>query len=138
MRRWMIIALGVMAAFLLIAGCSARKEKTGDSVEAYHKIDAETAKEMMDAGGVTIVDVRTKEEYEEGHVPGAILIPNEEIDKEEPEALSDKEAVILVYCRSGRRSKAASDKLVEMGYQNIYDFGGIIDWTYETVTGEKE
>lgn len=99
---------------------------------AYHKISAAEAKEMMDQSEVTIVDVRTLEEYKEGHVPGAINIPNEEILDTEPELLKDKDATLLVYCRSGRRSKDASDKLVKMGYKNVYDFGGIIDWNYDT------
>lgn len=99
---------------------------------AYHKISAAEAKEMMDQSEVTVVDVRTLQEYEEGHVPGAINIPNEEIMDTEPELLNDKDATLLVYCRSGRRSKDASDKLVGMGYKNVYDFGGIIDWNYDT------
>ena len=99
---------------------------------AYHKISAAEAKEMMDQSEVTIVDVRTLQEYKEGHVPGAVNIPNEEILDTEPELLNDKDATLLVYCRSGRRSKDASDKLVKMGYKNVYDFGGIIDWNYDT------
>ncbi|WP_125142598.1 rhodanese-like domain-containing protein [Clostridium transplantifaecale] len=99
---------------------------------AYHKISAAEAKEMMDQTEVTVVDVRTLQEYKEGHVPGAINIPNEEIQDTEPELLNDKDAMLLVYCRSGRRSKDASDKLVKMGYKNVYDFGGIIDWNYDT------
>ncbi len=99
---------------------------------AYHKIPAAEAKEMMDQSEVTIVDVRTLQEYQEGHVPGEVNIPNEEILDTEPELLNDKDATLLVYCRSGRRSKDASDKLVKMGYKNVYDFGGIIDWNYDT------
>lgn len=99
---------------------------------AYHKISAAEAKEMMDQSEVIIVDVRTLQEYQEGHVPGAVNIPNEEILDTEPELLNDKDATLLVYCRSGRRSKDASDKLVKMGYKNVYDFGGIIDWNYDT------
>lgn len=99
---------------------------------AYHKISAAEAKEMMDQSEVTIVDVRTLQEYKGGHVPGAINIPNEEILDTEPELLKDKDATLLVYCRSGVRSKDASDKLVRMGYKNVYDFGGIIDWNYDT------
>ncbi|MCC8024008.1 MAG: rhodanese-like domain-containing protein [Clostridium sp.] len=100
---------------------------------AYHKISPEEAKEMMDGKEATVVDVRTPEEYEEGHIPGAVNIPNEEIGDTEPDLLKDKDAVLLIHCRSGVRSKAASDKLVELGYTQIYDFGGIIDWPYETV-----
>lgn len=99
---------------------------------AYHKISAAEAKEMMDQSEVTIVDVRTLQEYKEGHVPGAVNIPNEEILDTEPELLNDKDATLLVYCRSGVRSKDASGKLVKMGYKNVNDFGGIIDWNYDT------
>lgn len=128
---------------LLLNGCSSSDR--GSSSEAasspepdksYHKITAAQAKEMMDAGGVIIVDVRTAEEYAEKHIPGAILVPNESIADEPPSALPDPEAVLLVYCRSGVRSRQASDKLVDLGYTNIYDFGGIIDWPYETVSGQ--
>lgn len=100
----------------------------------YHKISAGDAKKMMDTGEPFIlVDVRTDMEFAEGHIEGAILIPNETIKDQQPALLPDKDATILIYCRSGNRSKQASDKLIEMGYTNIYDFGGIIDWTYGLV-----
>lgn len=102
--------------------------------QAYHRITAEEAKSMMDGGGVIVVDVRTENEYKAGHIPGSILVPNETIDQEAAEVLPDKDAVLLIHCRTGVRSKQASDTLVEMGYQNIYDFGGIVDWPYDTVT----
>lgn len=102
----------------------------------YRTITAEQAKSMMDADkSLLVVDVRTQEEYAQGHISGALLIPNETITDQPPEKLSDKDAVILIYCRSGNRSKQASQKLLDMGYTQIYDFGGIIDWPYETVTG---
>ena len=88
---------------------------------------------MAKNDGHVIVDVRRKDEYDAGHIPGAILIPNEEIDKTRPEELPDLNQTILVYCRSGRRSKEASEKLAQMGYTNIYEFGGIITWPGETV-----
>ena len=87
--------------------------------------------------GHVIVDVRRQDEYISGHIPGAILIPNESIGTEPPTELPDKDQVILVYCRSGRRSKEAAGKLAEMGYTYIYEFGGIITWTGETVMGEE-
>lgn len=105
---------------------------------AYRKITAEDAKKLMDQGGVTIVDVRTPEEYAEAHVPGAINIPNENIGSQQPEALPDQEAALIVYCRTGRRSKEASDKLLTLEYKNISDMGGIMDWTYETERGEAQ
>lgn len=103
---------------------------TADS--SYHKITAQEAKSMMDRGGATIVDVRTPEEFALGHVPGALLLPNETIGSAPPRVLPDQEAALLIYCRSGQRSKNAALKLVQLGYTHIYDFGGIIDWPYET------
>ena len=101
----------------------------------YHKITSEEAKNKIGEGGVTVVDVRTAEEYAEKHIPGAILVPLQSIGKEPPEALPDKNAILLVYCRTGIRSKQASDKLSDLGYTQIYDFGGIADWPYETESG---
>ena len=101
----------------------------------YQQVTQEKAKEMMKADdGHIIVDVRRQDEYDSGHIPDAILIPNESIGTEKPKELSDLDQVILIYCRSGRRSKEASQKLADMGYTNIYEFGGIIDWTGEIVT----
>ena len=100
-------------------------------------ITAEKAYEMMQSGDdLTIVDVRTEEEYAEGHIEGAIVIPNETIGTEEIEELSDKDATLLIYCRSGRRSAQAAQKLVDLGYTNVYDFGGIVDWPFEVVQSE--
>ena len=96
-------------------------------------ITAEEAKEIMDTEeGYIILDVRTQEEYDQGHIPGAILIPDTEIETKAEEVLTDKDQLILVYCRSGRRSKIAAEALVELGYTNIKEFGGIIEWPYET------
>lgn len=127
----------LLAAVLLLTACGAAPAaREDDASDAYHKITAEEAKEMIDAGGVTIVDVRTAEEYAAGHIPDAVLVPNEDIGEEQPEVLPDLDAVLLVHCRTGVRSKQASDKLVDIGYQNVYDFGGIVDWPYDTVAGE--
>ena len=79
--------------------------------------------------------MRTEQEFQEGHIPHAVNIPNETIGKEPPELLADKDQMILVYCRSGRRSKEAAQKLVDMGYNNIVEFGGIIEWKGEVVSG---
>lgn len=96
-------------------------------------ISASEAKEIMDTQeNYVILDVRTQEEYDEKHIPGAILIPDYEISQKAESILTDKDQLILVYCRSGRRSKNASLELVESGYTNIKEFGGIIDWPYET------
>ena len=91
----------------------------------------------MEAGGATVVDVRTAEEYGESHIPGAVLVPLDTIGSQRPAALPDTGAELLVYCRSGVRSRAAAEQLVALGYQQVYDFGGIIDWPYETVRGEE-
>ena len=100
---------------------------------SYTTIKAEQAKQMMDEGMVTIVDVRTKSEYEAGHVKDAILIPNESIGDSEPMELTDKDATILIYCRTGVRAAKAAQKLADLGYKNVYSFGGIVDWPYEIV-----
>ncbi len=100
----------------------------------YQKITPEQAREMMQGQEAYILlDVRTEEEFAQGHIEGALLLPDYEIAQKAEEELPDKEAVILLYCRSGRRSEAAARKLVELGYTNVYDFGGIIDWPYDTV-----
>ncbi len=95
-------------------------------------ITAEEAKEIMDSEeGYIILDVRTQEEYDDGHIPGAIVISHEEIAEKAEKVLTDKNQLILVYCRSGRRSKIAAEALVKLGYTNILEFGGIIGWPYE-------
>ena len=136
-----------MIPFLLIAmfitGCSDRGQvMDGDGMFQkieYTQITQEEAKQMMEQDdGHVIVDVRRQDEYDEGHIPGAILIPNESIEGEPPKELPDQDQTILVYCRSGRRSKEASQKLADMGYSNVYEFGGIIDWTGDIEKGEDE
>ena len=113
------------------------KEKSPEAV--YRKLSQKDAKARMDSGDdIIILDVRTPEEYEEKHIPGAILIPNEEIESEPLEQLSDLDQEILVYCRSGNRSAQAAKKMVEAGYTNVYDFGGINEWAYDTETGTGE
>ena len=120
----------LLLAVLLLAACGQDKENNQGAV--YMNITAEEAKEIMDSEeGYIILDVRTREEYDEGHIPGAILIPNTEIEEKAEGVLTDKDQLILVYCRSGRRSKIAAEALVELGYTNIKEFGGIIDWPYE-------
>ena len=111
---------------------------TKDNKEAeYMNITAEEAKKIMDTESEYVVlDVRTEEEFAQGHIPGAILIPDYAIREKAETALPDKDALILVYCRSGRRSKNAAQILAELGYSNIREFGGIMSWPYETVAGE--
>ena len=131
-----LILLLAAAILLITTGCSAIPPQNNAAAASYTQISQEKAAEMMakDDGHV-IVDVRRQDEYEEGHIPGAILIPNESIENDRPEELPDLDQIILIYCRSGRRSKEASQKLADMGYKNIYEFGGITDWTGDIVTG---
>ena len=123
MKRFMLFLL---LPVLMLSACTA--EEAG-----YLNITADEAKRIMDTQeGYIILDVRTQEEYEQLRIPGAILIPNDEIRERALTELPDKDQLILVYCRSGRRSKLAAEILVELGYTNIREFGGIIDWPYET------
>ena len=135
--QFMLIALLI----LMLTGCADKEGQIMDGDGMFQKVEYKQisqneAREMMakDDGHV-IVDVRREDEYAEGHIPGAILIPNESIEDTPPKELPDLDQIILVYCRSGRRSKEAARKLVDMGYANVYEFGGIIDWTGEI---EKE
>ncbi len=130
----LIPLLAVLAALLVFASCAPKAP-----VAEYHKNTAEQAKERLDSGDeLILLDVRTQEEFDAGHIDGAILLPNETIiDSEQPDILPDLDAEILIYCRSGNRSAQAAKKLVAQGYTNVYDFGGIIDWPYETVTGSN-
>ena len=123
--------LSILLAVLLLTGCAAPAE--GGS---YRQISMNDAVMMMEEeSGYIILDVRTSEEFADKHIPGARNIPNEAIGTEELPELPDKDQLILVYCRSGNRSKQASEKLVALGYTNIVEFGGIIDWPGETITG---
>lgn len=125
MRKVILLFLAVM----LLTACG----QTTENVQAaFVSITAKEAKEMMDTeDGFVILDVRTREEYDTGHIPGSVLIPNTEIEAQAEKALPDKRQLILVYCRSGRRSKLAAQILADLGYTNVKEFGGIIDWPYE-------
>jgi len=126
MKKLTLLLLAVM----LLTACGQAKENDQEAV--YVNITAEEAKQIMDSEeGYIILDVRTQEEYDQGHIPGAVVISHEEIAEKAEEVLTDKDQLILVYCRSGRRSKLAAEALVELGYTNIKEFGGIIDWPYE-------
>ena len=127
-KKWILLFLGL----LLLTACGAPTKNDQELV--YLNITAEEAKKLMDSEeGCIILDVRTREEYDQGHIPGAILIPNTEIEAKAADLLPDKEQLILVYCRSGRRSKLAAQSLAALGYTNIREFGGILDWPYEVV-----
>ena len=121
----------VFAALMLLTACGQNKENAQGA--GYVNITAEQAKEIMDTQeGYIILDTRTQEEYDESHIPGAILIPYDEVTEKAEGVLTNKDQLILVYCRSGRRSKIAAEALVKLGYTNIKEFGGIINWPYET------
>ena len=118
----------------LCGGCTAPQGNDGQGDKnAYEQISQERAKALMDGEeGYIILDVRTEEEFAAGHIAGAILIPDYEIETRAGELLPDKHQLILVYCRSGRRSKNAASALAKMGYTRVKEFGGIIDWPYGT------
>ena len=124
----------ILMALLLLSGCAAQAQKE----QSYRQIDMDEAIAMMEAeNDYIILDVRTPEEFSEKHIPGAINVANETIGSEEIPELPDKDQLILVYCRSGNRSKQASEKLVALGYTNIVEFGGINDWPGEVVSGAE-
>lgn len=126
-KRFLIALLTFTLPFGCV-GCS-----DGSSV-SYDQISGAEAKALMDSeSGYIIIDSRERYEYDEGHIPGAILIPYGEITDRAEKELPDKDQLILVYCRSGRRSKIAAEELVKLGYTNVKEFGGIIDWEYEIV-----
>lgn len=132
MKSKNLLILFLILIITTLSGCSSKQDS---SAPGYSIITAKEAKEMMDQDStITILDVRTEEEYNTGHIEGAIFIPDTEILEKAEETLTDKSATILVYCRSGRRSALAAADLVELGYTNVYDFGGIIDWKYNVVT----
>ena len=161
MKRRVIAAAAAAILLLLPGGCSGKTQPTQDTQPTqqtqetqetrppqnteettmkghWEQISQEDAAQRMTMReNLLIVDVRRQDEYEAGHIPGAVCVPNEEIGTEMPAALPDLNQVLLVYCRSGRRSKEAAEKLAQIGYTNIYEFGGILDWTGETVAGAE-
>lgn len=132
MKRFSVILILIITCTAILYGCTSGGEnKMGNS---YEQITPAVAKEIMDnENGYVILDVRTQEEFDEAHIDGAILIPDYEIADKAESVLKDKDQLLLVYCRSGRRSKNAASELVSLGYTNVKEFGGIIDWPYETV-----
>ena len=132
-KKTKILIAGIVVGVIAVAAVGIKQHVTADQEGAeYTSITMEDAKEIFqEKGDYLIVDVRRADEFAEGHIPGAINIANEDIVSSEPEELPDKDQVIYVYCRSGNRSKQASEKLAAMGYTNIVEFGGILDWTGE-------
>ena len=140
MKRLTLILLPAviaLTAVLILTGCgSSADDKTADDKKTYSQVSPEEAAAMMEEEtDYIILDVRTQEEYEDRHIPDAVCIPNETIGSAEIPELPDKDQLILVYCRSGNRSKQAAEKLVSLGYTNVVEFGGINSWPGETVSG---
>ena len=135
MKRTRRMMIAIFGALLLLTGCVSQTDPTQAPASTYQQItQAEAVERMAQEDGHVIVDVRRQDEYDAGHIPGAILIPNESIETTPPAELPDKAQIILVYCRSGRRSKEAAQKLADMGYANVYEFGGILTWEGEITT----
>ena len=132
-KKTKILIAGIAVGVIAVAAVGIKQHVTADQEGAeYTSITMEDAKEIFqEKGDYLIVDVRRADEFAEGHIPGAINIANEDIVSSEPAELPDKDQMIYVYCRSGNRSKQASAKLAAMGYTNIVEFGGILDWTGE-------
>lgn len=130
MRKFLFVML---AAFCLLCACGAEETTLGERTD-FRQISQEEAKTMMSADGeAVILDVRTQEEYDSGHIKGAVLLPVDEITEETArEVIPTKDTQVLVYCRSGNRSVTASEALVQLGYREVYEFGGIQTWPYET------
>lgn len=120
----------------VVSGTTTSAEESTSADAEYVKITATEAKALMDEGNVIVLDVRSQEEFDAGHIAGAIRLAYGEFPDKLATVLPDKDATILVYCRSGHRSKIASDMLIEAGYTHVKDFGGIIDWPYEVVTAD--
>lgn len=142
MNKTIIIILALIIILFLLffvskafaSGTSETSTDVGKKKAPYRKISAQEAKKMMDSGqSLIVLDVRTPGEFAAGHIKGAINIANETIGNERPSLLPEIDATILVYCRSGARSAQASKKLLALGYTEVYDFGGIINWPYEVV-----
>ena len=132
--KGLIAMLFITICLFGITGCNSDKPTVTESGNSYEQISAAEAKKLMDSEtDFAIVDARTQEEFDAGHIEGAIMIPEYEIEAKAESLLPDKDQLILVYCRSGRRSKIASEALVGLGYTNVKEFGGIIDWPYEMV-----
>lgn len=131
-----ILIIGIILILVLLQNSDpkdeTKKEKDTMEIQEYREITADKAKEMMDNQDVVILDVRTEAEYRAKHIKDAVLIPLDQVEDLAEIELPEKEKTILVYCRSGQRSRVASQMLVELGYTNVYEFGGIIDWPYET------
>ena len=140
--------LAILLSAVMLAGCTAgtdspqatptataETQSTEPAQAAYQTIIPEDAKALIGTSGVVLLDVRTKDEFDEAHIDGATLVPYDAIDQNVDKLPQDKDTTVIVYCRSGRRSAIAAETLLGMGYTQVFDLGGIQDWPYETVTG---
>jgi len=138
MKQYIYLGLILILAFTIITGCASKNDdenSKNNTSNDYEQITPDEAKLLMDSkDDFIILDVRTEEEYDIEHITNAILIPDYEITEKAESILTDKDQLILVYCRSGRRSKNAASTLATLGYTNVKEFGGIIDWKYDTIT----
>ena len=126
-KRRIVSIIAALVFLLAVSGCSVPEEGSD-----YMNISQKKAKEMMEnLEEFVLLDARTEEEFSEGHIPGAIVIPHDEIFERAEAEIPEKDVPVFVYCRSGNRSKTASEALSDLGYSEIYEFGGIIDWPYE-------
>ena len=139
---FLVVSLILLAA--LVSGCTAAVKSPAetqapaadaDMGAVYHSITPEEAKALLDGQeDVILLDVREQSEFDAGHIPGAVLLPSGYVSTRAAEVLPDKDQTILVYCRSGNRSRTAANTLVNLGYTQVYDLGGIMNWPYEVVT----
>jgi phage shock protein E len=131
---FIVLLVGTLSGCITTNNRASIKETNGSNQKVFWNITPEEAKKRLDSEkDIILLDVRTKEEFESGYIPGAVLIPLDRLEEEAASILKDKEATILVYCRSGNRSVTASNILIRQGYTKIYNLGGIIDWPYEIV-----
>lgn len=134
--------LGVLAMTLIFGAgfyvAWAQNAESGSKKNQYQTISpAEARKRLDNEKGIVLLDVRTPEEYREGHVPGSILLPVDELEAKIAGIIPDKQTTVFVYCRSGRRSAIAANTMIKLGYSSVYDLGGIVDWPYQTEKGNK-
>ena len=136
MKKMLILC---MTLIFILTGCrNTDSVRNTEQKAGYEQVSMEEGLELMqEDSGYILLDVRRTDEFEGGHIPGAINIPNESIGTEEIAELTDKNQTIYVYCRSGNRSKQASQKLVDLGYTNVIEFGGIIDYSGEIAKGRQ-
>ena len=143
-KQYILAACALFLFTCLFSGCGKEPEKAAEEateegkVMVYEEISQEEAKDIMDTrDDIVILDVREQDEYDAGHIPGAVLLPYTRVDELAESMLPDKDRTILVYCRTGRRSKIAAQSLAELGYSDVLEFGGILNWPYETVSENR-